>query len=108
MSPFASPPQSHEGDITVSRARLTWVVALIATNLFAVAQIFAGPRAAGSWVGVQNALGNVSGIVGPIITGLIVDYLGGYTYAFATAAALAALGALLWWVLIPEIRTLDI
>lgn len=81
---------------------------LIATNLFAVAQIFAGPRAAGSWVGVQNALGNVSGIVGPIITGLIVDYLGGYTYALATAAALAALGALLWWVLIPEIRTLDI
>jgi len=72
----------------------------------AVAQIFAGPRAAGSWVGVQNAFGNVSGIVGPIITGLIVDYLGGYAYAFA--AALGALGALLWWALIPEIRILDI
>ncbi len=72
----------------------------------AVAQIFAGPRAAGSWVGVQKAFGNVSGTVGPIITGLIVDYLGGYAYAFA--AALAALGALLWWALIPEIRILDI
>ena len=74
----------------------------------AVAQIFAGPRAAGSWVGVQNAFGNVSGTVGPIITGLIVDSLGGYAYAFAAAAALAALGALLWWALIPEIRILDI
>ena len=81
---------------------------LIATNLFAIGQIFAGPRSAGSWIGVQNALGNISGIVGPIITGLIVDYLGGYGYAFATAAALSLLGALLWWKLIPEIRTLDL
>lgn len=81
---------------------------LIATNLFAIGQIFAGPRAAGSWIGVQNALGNISGIVGPIITGLIFDYLGGYGYAFATAAALSLLGALLWWKLIPEIRTLDL
>ena len=46
--------------------------------------------------------------MGPIITGLIVDYLGGYGYAFATAAALSLLGALLWWKLIPEIRTLDL
>lgn len=81
---------------------------LIATNIFAVGQIFAGPRAAGSWMGVQNALGNISGIVGPIVTGLIVDYLGGYGYAFATAAGLSLLGALLWWKMIPEIRTLGL
>ncbi|HEY0596594.1 MFS transporter [Sphingopyxis sp.] len=81
---------------------------LIATNLFAIGQIFAGPRAAGSWIGVQNALGNISGIIGPIVTGLIVDYLGGYTYAFASAAVLSVLGALLWWKLIPEIHTLDL
>lgn len=81
---------------------------LLATNLFAVGQIFAGPRAAGSWMGVQNALGNISGIIGPIVTGLIVDYLGGYGYAFASAAGLSLLGALLWWKMIPEIRPLDI
>ena len=81
---------------------------LIATNIFAVGQIFAGPRAAGSWMGVQNALGNISGIVGPIVTGLIVDHLGGYGYAFATAAGLSLVGALLWWKMIPEIRTLDL
>jgi MFS family permease len=81
---------------------------LIATNIFAVGQIFAGPRAAGSWMGVQNALGNISGIVGPIVTGLIVDYLGGYGYAFACAAGLSLLGALLWWWMIPEIRALEL
>ncbi|UKK84070.1 MFS transporter [Sphingopyxis sp. BSN-002] len=81
---------------------------LLSTNLFAVGQIFAGPRAAGSWMGAQNALGNISGIVGPIVTGLIVDYLGGYAYAFASAAGLSLLGALLWWKMIPEIRPLDL
>jgi MFS family permease len=76
----------------------------ISTNLFAIGQIFAGPRAAGGWVGMQNALGNVSGIIGPVVTGLIVDYLGGFGWAFAQAAVLAALGALWWAVAVPEIR----
>jgi MFS family permease len=80
----------------------------LSTNLFAVGQMFAGPRRAGGWIGVQNALGNVAGIVGPVVTGLIVDHLGGYGYAFATAVALAWLGALLWWRVLPPIRELDI
>ena len=47
---------------------------------------------------------NVSGIVGPIVTGLIVDHLGGYGWAFASAAVLAALGALPWCKVVPDIR----
>ena len=50
-------------------------------NLYAVAQMFAGPRAAGTWVGVQNAIGNVSGIVGPIVTGIVMQRAG-YNSAF--------------------------
>jgi len=40
---------------------------------------------------MQNALGNISGIVGPVVTGLIIDYLGGFGWAFALAALLAIL-----------------
>ena len=80
----------------------------LSTNVYAVGQIFAGPGRAGAWMGVQNALGNVSGIIGPIVTGLIVDHFGDYRYAFAIAAALAGLGALLWWKVVPPIRTLDL
>ena len=76
----------------------------ISTNLFAIAQIFSGPRAAGGWVGMQNALGNVSGIVGPIVTGLIIDYLGGFGWGFALAGLLAGLGAVWWAWAVPEIR----
>jgi MFS family permease len=78
--------------------------ALISTNLYCLAQMFAGPRAAGSWIGIQNALGNVSGIIGPIVTGLIVDRLGGYDYAFAVAAAVCASGVLWWWLVVPKVE----
>jgi MFS family permease len=80
----------------------------LSLNTYAVAQMFAGPRAAGSWVGTQNAIGNLSGIFGPIVTGIIVD-AAGYTTAFVVTAVVAALGALWWIVGVPRIEqvTLD-
>ena len=81
---------------------------LTSTNLFAIGQIFGGPRAAGGWIGAQNALGNCAGIVGPVVTGLIVDAFGSYGWAFALTAAVPALGALWWWRVIPEIRTVAV
>lgn len=87
----------------------TWlVIAGIATgslslNVYAVAQMFAGPRAAGSWIGLQNAVGNsISGILGPVVTGIIVD-AAGYDGAFYLAAAVAVLGGIWWLVAIPRI-----
>jgi dipeptide/tripeptide permease len=68
--------------------------------------MFAGPRAAGTRVGVQNALGNLSGIFGPIITGVLVDSAG-YGSAFVLTAAVAALGALWWAFGIPRIAQVD-
>lgn len=76
----------------------------LSLNVYAVAQMFAGPRAAGSWIGFQNAVGNsFSGILGPIVTGLIVD-AAGYDGAFYVAAAVAVLGGLWWLIAVPQIR----
>ena len=82
--------------------------AALSMNLYAVAQMFAGPRASGTWVGFQNSLGNLSGIFGPIVTGMIVDRAG-YTSAFMLTAVIAAVGGLWWAFLVPAIRpiTLD-
>lgn len=74
----------------------------LSTNLYALAQMFAGPRAAGTWIGFQNGLGNVSGIVGPIISGTLIDDYG-YASAFYLAAAVAAFGGLWWIVAVPRI-----
>ena len=81
--------------------------AALSLNLYSVAQMFAGPRAAGTWVGIQNALGNTSGIVGPVITGVIVDSAG-YTAAFIVTAVLAAVGALWWVVAMPAIKPVEL
>lgn len=80
----------------------------ISVNLYAVAQMFSGPRAAGGWVGTQNALGNGAGIVGPVITGVIVDSLGSYGWAFAIAALVAGTGAVWWRWAVPPIKQIEL
>jgi MFS family permease len=79
----------------------------LSLNTYAVAQMFAGPRAAGTWVGIQNAIGNLSGIFGPIVTGVIVDRAG-YGMAFVVTAVVAAAGALWWLVGVPRIEQVDL
>ena len=77
--------------------------AACSSNLYAIAQIFAGPRAAGSWIGVQNCIGNLAGIVGPIAAGMLIDRTGSYSSAFILAAAVSAAGALCWGLMVPRI-----
>jgi MFS family permease len=79
----------------------------LSLNTYAVAQMFSGPRAAGTWVGVQNAIGNLSGIFGPIITGIIIDRAG-YAGAFVVTAAVAAAGAVWWAIAVPKIEQVEL
>jgi MFS family permease len=79
----------------------------LSLNTYAVAQMFSGPRAAGTWVGIQNAIGNLSGIFGPILTGKIVD-AAGYQTAFVVTAAIAAAGAVWWIVGVPRIQQVSL
>jgi MFS family permease len=81
--------------------------AALSLNLYAVAQMFAGPRAAGTWVGVQNAIGNLSGIIGPIVTGIVVQRAG-YDSAFVLTAVIAAIGAVWWAVGVPKIEQVQL
>ncbi|WP_309612227.1 MFS transporter [Sphingomonas sp.] len=74
------------------------------TQPYAIAQIFAGRRASGSWVGAVNGIGNTSGIVGPLITGAIVDRTGSYVAAFLLAAGISAFGALWWLFAVPKVE----
>jgi MFS family permease len=77
--------------------------AALSLNLYAVAQMFAGPRASGTWVGIQNAIGNLSGIIGPIVTGIVVQRAG-YNSAFILTAIIAAIGAIWWAIGVPRIQ----
>jgi MFS family permease len=79
----------------------------LSLNTYAVAQMFAGPRASGTWVGFQNSLGNLSGIVMPIVTGIIVQRTG-YESAFILTAAVAMFGCFWWAFAIPAIGQVEL
>lgn len=92
---------------------LTALVALLASGLFggmtasncyATGQTLAGPCAAGKFVGFQNFVGNIAGIIAPALTGYLVDTTGGYSAAFAVAAATSVAGAYFWGILAGRIE----
>ncbi|WP_164156694.1 MFS transporter [Sandarakinorhabdus rubra] len=74
--------------------------------LFVMGQTMAGPASAGRWVGAQTSLGNLAGVIGPVITGIIVD-AAGYQPAFWLTAAIVILGTLQFAILVPRIDPVD-
>ena len=76
-------------------------------GLFAIPQILAGPTASARWVGVQNAAGNVAGLIAPAITGVLVDQTGLFNIAFALAAGVNVLGLIGWVLMLPRIAPIQ-
>lgn len=69
-----------------------------------ISQTLAGPAAAGRWSGMQNAFGNLAGVVAPWLTGRIVRDTGHFVYAFAVVAVVLALGAASYLILVGRIE----
>jgi len=67
-------------------------------------QHFAGPLASGRWMGVQNAVSNVAGIVAPVVTGYLVEATGHYSAALWLAGVVALVGLVGWLVIVPPVR----
>jgi MFS family permease len=74
--------------------------------LYAAVQTMAGPATAGRWLGLQNGIANVAGIVGPWVTGVLVDQTGSYFSGFALAIAVTLVGLLSWTVIVPRVAPL--
>jgi MFS family permease len=74
---------------------------------FAAGQTLAGPRAAAKWMGVQNGVSGLSGVVGPMVTGVLIDATGNYRAAFLVSAAVALVGICSWGLLIRKVQTID-
>lgn len=75
-------------------------------GVYAIPQILAGPRATGRWVGIQNSLGNLAGIVAPAATGFIIAGTHHFTAAFMLAAAVSMLGLIGWLWMLPKLAEL--
>jgi MFS transporter, ACS family, D-galactonate transporter len=75
------------------------------SNHWAITQTLSGPLAAGRWTSIQNGVGNLSGIVAPWLTGVVVERTGSFHLAFVVAAAVALTGAMMWGVVVGPVAT---
>jgi MFS family permease len=80
---------------------------LNAPAVCSLVQTFAGPLASGRWMGVQNAVSNVAGVVAPIVTGYLVQWTGHYAVALWVAGVVALLGLIGWLLVVPAVRPVD-
>lgn len=75
---------------------------------FMIPQIMGGPSAAARWVGVQNMMGNMPGIIGVFFAGVLIDAGGGsYGTAFLLAGLVNVLGLVGWLAILPKVVPVD-
>ncbi|MDA8743167.1 MFS transporter [Rubripirellula amarantea] len=79
---------------------------MFTANVWAMTQTMAGP-AAGSWTGIQNCIGNMGGVVSPLVAGWSVEQTGSYNTAFYAAACVMTLGIIAYLVLVGPINEID-
>jgi MFS transporter, ACS family, D-galactonate transporter len=78
--------------------------AVCASNVWAMTQTMAGPAAAGRWTGLQNFVGNMAGVVAPMLTGWILNRTGEFYWAFVVTAGVALLGVASWVLLVGRVE----
>jgi len=66
---------------------------MFSSNIYAITQTLAGPRAAGQWTSLQNGFANLAGVAAPWFTGWVVQRTGEFYLAFVVAAAVSVCGA---------------
>lgn len=79
---------------------------LFTSNVWAITQTLSGAEAAGKWTGIQNFIGNLGGVVSPIVAGVVVEKTGVFFLAFAAAAGILVLGAMCYLLLVPKVEPL--
>ncbi len=88
----AAPPVVAMGAIFVYQV----LCGLASPCTFAASQILAGPAASGRWVGIQNALANLSGVIAALATGFLIPDTSHFAAAFVAAATVSLLGFVAW------------
>jgi MFS family permease len=79
------------------------LVGLSTGNLLVILQLCAPRQEIGLWTGVYNFVGNVAGIVSPLITGFLIERTGSYAAPFMLTAGLIAIGPLAFWLIVGEL-----
>jgi MFS family permease len=106
----AALPAAAFGSVPVAIASLFcagFAFGFCTLTAYTIGQTLAGPKAAGKWISLQGSVGNLSGIVAPIVTGVVVDATGQFIWAFLIAAAVCVAGIVAWGPMIRQVAPLN-
>jgi MFS family permease len=79
-------------------------VGLATGNLYVLTANLAPEGALGVWMGILNFSGNLSGVVAPLVTGLVIQHTNSYYPSFVVAVSILLLALpVYWWVLVDNI-----
>ena len=73
-----------------------WGCGMTGPGLYTFPQTLAGPEAVGKWYGWQNGFANTAGVIGPALTGFVLEHTGSFLAPFAITAAICVMGVVAW------------
>jgi nitrate/nitrite transporter NarK len=77
-------------------------VGLATGNLYSLLAGIAPEGAVGTWMGILNFAGNLSGIIAPIVTGMLIARTGSHYPGFVVAVVVLHLGLPAYWWMVGE------
>ncbi len=83
------------------------LVGLAVGNMMAILQSCAPPDQLGIWAGAENFIGNLAGVLAPLVTGILIHGTGSYVPGFAIASLILVLGIVPYWFVVGRLSTFD-
>lgn len=80
------------------------LVGLATGNLLVILQSCAPPDEIGLWTGIENFIGNLAGIIAPIVMGVLISRTGSYATGFALGAITLVTGLAAYWFIVGELE----
>ena len=80
------------------------LVGLSTGNLLTILQSCAPADKVGIWTGAENFAGNLSGIVAPLVVGILIRQTGSYVPGFEVASFLLLAGLLAYWFIVGDLN----
>ena len=99
-------PAALVGNLTASIILLSGgsLVGLSSPNLLVVFQACAPHDEVGMWMGFGNFIGNIGGVLSPLLTGILISKTGSYVPGFALAPIILVAGLLAFWFIVGELK----
>lgn len=98
------------GCVVTSTTFLPWLLAagvgcgITGPGIYTFPQTLAGSHAVGKWYGWQNGFANFAGVLGPSLTGFVLEHTRSFLAPFIITAAISVAGGLAWGLVVGRVE----